>query len=109
MSELEAPQGRKSDLRYVQIADDVEQRIASGELKPGARLISERDLAEFYDVSYGTIRRVMKELRERGLISTVHGRGTFVIPQPKEGSTGPASAVQRLDRPAKRGDTEDRR
>jgi DNA-binding GntR family transcriptional regulator len=43
-----------------------------------ARLRSERDLAEHYEVSYGTIRRAMEVLRERGLIATIHGRGTFV-------------------------------
>jgi GntR family transcriptional regulator len=43
-----------------------------------ARLRSERDLAEHYEVSYGTIRRAMEVLRERGLIATIHGRETFV-------------------------------
>jgi GntR family transcriptional regulator len=35
-------------------------------------------LAEHYEVSYGTVRRAMEVLRERGLIITTHGRGTFV-------------------------------
>jgi DNA-binding GntR family transcriptional regulator len=43
-----------------------------------ARLRSERDLAEHYEVSYGTIRRAMEVLRERGLIATIHGRETFI-------------------------------
>jgi len=60
------------------VAGDIAARIASGELKPGARLRAERDLAGHYEVSYGTIRRAMEVLRERGLITTIHGRGTFV-------------------------------
>jgi DNA-binding GntR family transcriptional regulator len=35
----------------------------------------------YYGVAYGTIRHATKILRERGLIKTVHGRGTFVAEQ----------------------------
>jgi GntR family transcriptional regulator len=35
-------------------------------------------VAEHYGVPYGTVRRAMEGLRERGLITTIHGRGTFV-------------------------------
>jgi GntR family transcriptional regulator len=78
VSDLEAAGGRDADLAYMRVADDIAARIASGELKPGARLRSERDLAEHYEVSYGTVRSAMRVLRERGLITTIHGRGTFV-------------------------------
>lgn len=81
VSELAAPDGRESDLAYVRVSEDIAARIASGELAPGTRLRSERDLAEYYGVAYGTIRHAMKILRERGLIKTVHGRGTFVAEQ----------------------------
>jgi GntR family transcriptional regulator len=60
-------------------ADDIAARIGSGELTSGTRLRAERELAEHYEISYGTIRHAMAVLRERGLIQTVHGRGTFVI------------------------------
>jgi DNA-binding GntR family transcriptional regulator len=62
----------------MRVADDIAARITSGELAPGARLRAERDLAVYYEVSYGTVRRAMALLRERGLITTIHGRGTFV-------------------------------
>lgn len=78
VSDLEAPGGRDADLAYMRVADDVAARIASGELAAGARLRSERDLAEYYEVAYGTVRRAMAVLRERGLITTIQGRGTFV-------------------------------
>jgi GntR family transcriptional regulator len=78
VSDLEAPGGRNADLAYLRVAEDIAGRIASGELKPGTRLRAERELAEYYEVSYGTIRRAMEVLRERGLIATIHGRGTFV-------------------------------
>lgn len=78
VSDLEAPGGRDADLAYVRVAEDIAARIASGELAAGARLRSERDLAEHYGVSYGTVRRATGVLRDRGLIVTIHGRGTFV-------------------------------
>jgi DNA-binding GntR family transcriptional regulator len=82
VSDLEATGGRDADLAYMRVADDIAARIASGELKPGARLRAERELAEHYGVSYGTIRRAMEVLRKRGLITTIHGRGTFVSARP---------------------------
>ncbi|MCW2938467.1 MAG: GntR family transcriptional regulator [Actinomycetia bacterium] len=68
------------DLVYVQVADHIAERINTGELQPGARLPSEHDLADQYGVAYLTVRRATRELRERGLIRTVHGKGTFVVP-----------------------------
>lgn len=65
-------------LMYVQVAEHIEARIRSGELKPGHRLPPERDVAIEYGVAYNTLRRSMDILRERGLIVTMHGRGTFV-------------------------------
>jgi len=56
-------------LAYLRVADDIAAQIASGELAPGARLRSERDLAAHYGVSYGTIRRAMEVLRDRSLIT----------------------------------------
>lgn len=82
-SDLEAQGGRDGDLAYMRVADDIARRITSGELAPGARLRAERELAEYYEVAYGTVRRAMAVLRERGLIETIQGRGTFVIAQPE--------------------------
>ena len=67
-------------LVYVQVADHITARIKAGELKPGARLPAERDLATEYGVSYDTIRRATALLRERELIITIVGRGTYVKP-----------------------------
>ena len=64
---------------YVQVVDYVAARIQSGEWRPGYRLPAERDLAERWGVAYLTIRKAMSELRERRLIVSVQGRGTYVI------------------------------
>jgi len=42
---------------YVRVADWLESRIKSGELKPGARLPPERELARDFGVAYDTVRR----------------------------------------------------
>ena len=61
---------------YIQVADDVARRIGTGEIS--YKLPAERSLAEEYEVSYITVRHAMAILRERGLIVSIHGRGTFV-------------------------------
>ena len=80
MSDHPAVDPNAPKLVYVQVADHVTARIEAGELAPGARLPAERDLAVEYGVSYDTIRRATAVLRERGLIITIVGRGTYVRP-----------------------------
>lgn len=63
---------------YMQMADHIADRIAKGELRPGARLPGERDLAVEYGVAHLTARRATRELRERGLVVTLPAKGTFV-------------------------------
>jgi GntR family transcriptional regulator len=65
-----------SEYAYVQVADDLQRRIAEGEISK--KLPSERSIAEEYEVAYTTVRHATAVLRERGVIVTVHGRGTFV-------------------------------
>jgi len=67
------------DLVYAMIADHIERRIRGREFNPGQRLPAERELAETYGVAYMTMRRAIRELRERGLVETVVGKGNFVV------------------------------
>lgn len=76
------PQGPQ--LVYMAFADHIAARIAAGDLRPGARLPSERELADEYGIAYMTVRRGTQELRDRGLILTVHGKGTFVADSPPD-------------------------
>jgi GntR family transcriptional regulator len=64
---------------YVQLADDLAARIERGEFPAGARLPSEAEIAESYGVAKMTVRRALEVLRGRGLIRTLHGRGSVVI------------------------------
>lgn len=60
------------------LASALEGRLLRGDWEPGARLPSERVLAEDYGVSRPVIRESLKALQERGLISVAAGRGSFV-------------------------------
>jgi DNA-binding GntR family transcriptional regulator len=59
------------------LADAVRERILSGELAPGQRLI-ERDLVETYEVARGTVRAALRQLENEGLVTVETHRGAFV-------------------------------
>lgn len=63
---------------YVQIAEHLLGRIESGELTPGDRLPSERELSEKLGVNRLTLRRAFRVLEDQGLLTRRRGSGTFV-------------------------------
>lgn len=63
---------------YYQLAEAIEHQIASGDLRPGDRLPSERDLAQVAGISRMTARQALTYLAERGAIDIRQGIGTFV-------------------------------
>lgn len=63
---------------YRQIAAAIRRRIESGEYAPGARIPTESELVERFEVARTTARRAVKLLREEGLVRTVPQRGTYV-------------------------------
>lgn len=67
--------------RYYQLARILQERIASGELKPYQAIPSERQLEEIYAVSRTTIRQAIDHLVRQGYLFREHGRGTFVSPE----------------------------
>jgi GntR family transcriptional regulator len=67
------------DPMYRQIAEDLRQRIESGELEGGSQLPTELDLRERYNASRNTVRDAVKLLTTRGLVQTRPGQGTFVV------------------------------
>ena len=64
VSDIQAPDGRSPQYRYMYVAEDIASRIKSGELAPGARLLSERDLAAYYGVAFHTVRHAIEILRD---------------------------------------------
>jgi GntR family transcriptional regulator len=63
---------------YLQVRDDLAQRIATGEWKPGNTLPNEIELAREVGVSSGTMRKSLDLLEGEHLVTRRQGRGTFV-------------------------------
>ncbi len=68
----------------IQTKEHLLAQIESGELKPGQRLPSERELCKQFSVSRITIRPALQELMRDGLVQSVPGKGTFVIQKLEE-------------------------
>ncbi len=72
---MKMPRSQKDD--FEKVLDILEYKILSGLLNPRERLI-ERELAEEYKISTGTVRKVLKELTVKNLIIHMPHRGAFV-------------------------------
>lgn len=64
---------------YLEVANQIENLINSGEIEPGQRLPSERDLAQQFEVSRPTIREAMIALEIAGLVEIRTGSGIYVL------------------------------
>ncbi|MCB1439664.1 MAG: PLP-dependent aminotransferase family protein [Nitratireductor sp.] len=71
--------------RYLALARAINEAIDLGALPPGAQLPPQRDLAKELNVTVGTVGRAYKIIRERRLVSSEVGRGTFVRGADEEG------------------------
>jgi len=67
---------------YLQIIDALTARIEAGELAPGDKVPSERDLSKQLQVSRMTVRHALNAMYVRGLLTRHQGRGTFIA-EPK--------------------------
>lgn len=63
---------------YKQIVADIIESIKKGELRPGDRVFSERELSEKYNVSQITSKNALIELADKGYITRIKGKGSFV-------------------------------
>jgi GntR family transcriptional regulator len=63
---------------YRQIADQLRRLIESGELRGGMQIPTEDQLMGQFRASRNTVRGALRELTMRGLVYTLHGKGTFV-------------------------------
>ena len=69
---------------YLQIARQIEQLVARGELKLGDQLPTVRELATELRINFNTVGRAYRVLDESRLISTQRGRGTYIWEEPTE-------------------------
>ncbi len=61
---------------WQQVLDDLERRIASGDIVD--RFPTDKELTEHYGVSRHTVREAVQRLRARGLVDRHRGRGSFL-------------------------------
>lgn len=66
---------------YLQLVDDLIEKIENKVYKEGEKLPSERELCDMYKMSRITVRNALQELDRDGYIYKLHGKGTFVSPK----------------------------
>lgn len=69
----------KAGPKYTQIADMISESIQSGVLQHGDQVPPQRMLAAYLGVDLTTITRAYTEARNRGLIASYGGRGSYVM------------------------------
>jgi len=68
---------------YMQLAAVLRSRIEAGEIT--ARLPGEKSLQQEFGLALATVRKSVKVLRDEGLVRTVPGWGTYVVPPAERG------------------------
>ncbi|NYT22501.1 PLP-dependent aminotransferase family protein [Alcaligenaceae bacterium] len=64
--------------KYIALADAIGRAIEAGDLKPGDRLPTNRELSQLFSVTIATVTKGMAVASRRGLITAQVGNGTFV-------------------------------
>jgi GntR family transcriptional regulator len=67
---------------YLQLVAQIKQLVQHGILKPGVQLPPLRKLAEELGVNFNTVARAYRILEGEEIITTQHGRGTYVLDFP---------------------------
>jgi len=63
---------------YQQLIDTIKRAVVRGELAPGDRIPSQRELAQEARVNPNTVQRAYREMEQIGLVETARGMGTFI-------------------------------
>lgn len=63
---------------YYQLAQSVEEAVASGAIHHGSRLPPEKDIAKELRVAVSTVRRAWSYLERKGMLTRTRKSGTFV-------------------------------
>ena len=82
---------------YLQIAEQIREAVKRGDLAPGERLATVRELADTLGIARGTVKHAYDELMHEGTISMARGRGTFVREKESQGNRKEV-ALRAIDR-----------
>lgn len=63
---------------YIQLEEEINRKIKNREYLPGEALPTERELTEFYQVSRMTIRQVISNMVNKGILYRIHGKGAYI-------------------------------
>lgn len=85
---------------YEEIVNQIKELIGEGNLKPGDRLPSERELAERLHVSRASVREALSALAAMGVITIRPGEGTFVQTVKNGAIVEPLAMALLMDRQA---------
>ena len=89
----------RKDRIFESILNYFKGALTDGTIKPGDRLLPERELAALFNVSRASLREVLKALEMLGLLSVIPGKGTFVLAPETNTLTGLMGMILTL-RPA---------
>ena len=64
--------------KYLQVRNELYDRIQNGYLRKGDKLPSEQELCEEFSVSALTIRRALTELSNEGFVARIKSKGSFI-------------------------------
>jgi len=73
------PQPKKK--AYQVIVDQIREYFLNGELQPGEKLPTERELASRFNVSRTSVREALRKLEIKGIIEIKQGSGSFIKTQ----------------------------
>jgi GntR family transcriptional regulator len=88
---------------YTQLANALREQITSGALPPGSPLPSEAEMRATYGVSRPTARAAINALRAEGIVTVLHGKGSFVRHTTVPTSHTHHRAITHTPRPTSRG------
>lgn len=78
---------------YEKVALQLQRLICDGSLKPGEKLPPERELADMFHVSRGSLRDAVRALEVTGFVEARHGEGTVVRTASTDSLLNPLTAA----------------
>ncbi|MHB1394006.1 MAG: FadR/GntR family transcriptional regulator [Clostridia bacterium] len=85
---------------YEQIVEQIKELMKQGDLKPGDKLMSERELSEKLGVSRTSVREALSALAFLGILESRHGEGTFISAVSGQRLIEPLALFMTMDREA---------
>lgn len=88
---------QESKSRKAEFIKAMQLRILSGELKPGDRVPPERELAQSFGISRGSVSQGILDLERAGFLRIVPRKGTFVAEYVRNASPETLGAIMSFD------------